>query len=841
MGVSGVNSAAELAAAADRTAADGSAAAPVELVEFAVGQVLREETAVDALPTILGRLAALFGCRAAFAFQQDAGQELVILAAHPRQAGADQALRAEICALSTEHGDVAAEGGCFVVSLALGSAAPPGGRPASVLMAYSAPDSGRCLCAIALVGNSASWDSGAQSTTRAIAAIVAVQIRHSNDTAELAERQVRTAALIEGSPDGIIVVGADGRLVVLNKAAEELTGWRRDELRGRQMVEVIIPERERPALRDGMRTYLESGDRGEFVGRVRLPLLRADGTERMVEMTPVPITIEGQAHFCAFIRDIGELDRAHAALQESEARMRLLSQLAPVGIMQTGLNGLVTYVNDRWCELTGLTARDAVGAAWSAGFHPDDIKRLERGWRRVAARVGELRTDCRLRPAGEATVWVNVAVVPIHSADGRPEGFLSAITNISERKRAEAEKERLHAAEREARRKLADQTERLNGLITAAIPGILVEDEHGRITQVNKSFCAMFGIVGEPSQLIGTLAARTAIRIRRVFADPDEFLRRAAELLAGRQPVAEQEIAAADGRTIECDFAPVFVEGDYRGIMWGVADVTHRQVLKEQRERLLKAELAAREAAERAQSKLAEQNARLQELDEAKTQFLATMSHELRTPLTSIVSFTELILDDQHELTPDTVRSLVIIQRNAERLLRLVGDLLLLNRLEAGVVPLDLALVSVPDLVSEAARSASATAAERGITVQVTTAHGPPIQADLLRLQQVLDNLISNAIKFSAQDGRVRVEARLDGQTWQIDVTDDGIGIPADELGQLFGRFVRASNARMAGLPGTGLGLSVVKAITELHGGRVELQSIVGSGTTFSVYLPVSA
>src|ERR1022692_84904 len=862
MGASGVNSAAELAVGAGRSAAGGtaaggaaaggtragrSAASPVELVEFAVGQVLREETAVDALPTILGRLAGVFGCRAALAFQQDAGQELVILAAHPRQAAADQALHAEICALSAVHGDVAAQGGCFVVPLASGGppgdpqGGSPGARPPSVLMAYSAPASGRCLCAIALVGNSAGWNSGAQSTTRAIAAIVAVQIRHSHDSAELAERQVRTAALIEGSPDGIIVIGTDGQLVVFNKAAEELTGWRRDELRGRQVVDVIIPERERPRVRHGMRTYLESGDIGEFVGRMRVHFLCSDGTERMVEMSPVPITIEGQAHFCAFIRDIGELERAHAALQESEARMRLLSQLAPVGIMQTSLDGTVSFVNDRWCELTGLTALDAVGAPWSAGFHPDDIKRLEGQWRRGAAKVGELRTDCRLRPAGEATVWVNTAVVSIRSATGVPAGFLSAITNVSERKRAEAEKEKLHAEERAARRKLADQTERLNGLITAAIPGILVEDEHGRITQVNKSFCTMFGIAGGPAQLIGTPAARTAIRIRRVFADPDEFLRRAAELLAGRRPVAEQEIAAADGRTIECDFAPVFVDGDYRGIMWGVADVTHRQVLKEQRELLLMAELAAREAAERAQSKLAEQNARLQQLDEAKTQFLATMSHELRTPLTSIVSFTELILDDQHELSQETVRSLAIIQRNAERLLRLVGDLLLLSRLEAGAVPLDLALVSVPELLGEAARSASATAAERGITVQVTAADGPPIQADLLRLQQVLDNLLSNAIKFSALDGTVRVEASRDDQMWRIDVTDDGIGIPADELGQLFGRFVRASNARTAGLPGTGLGLSVVKAITELHGGRVEVRSTVGSGTTLSIYLPVSA
>src|ERR1022692_654712 len=556
MGASGVNSAAELAVAAGRSAAGGtaaggaaaggtragrSAASPVELVEFAVGQVLREETAVDALPTILGRLA---GCRAPLAFQQDAGQELVILAAPPRQAAADQALHAEICALSAVHGDVAAQGGCFVVPLASGGppgdpqGGSPGARPPSVLMAYSATASGRCLCAIALVGNSAGWNSGAQSTTWAIAAIVPVQIRHSNDTAELAERQVRTAALVEGSPDGIIVIGTDGQLVVFNKAAEELTGWRRDELRGRQVVDVIIPERERPRVRHGMRTYLESGDIGEFVGRMRVHFLCSDGTERMVEMSPVPITIEGQAHFCAFIRDIGELERAHAALQESEARLRLLSQLAPVGIMQTSLDGTVTFVNDRWCELTGLTALDAVGAPWSAGFHPDDIKRLEGQWRREAAKVGELRTDCRLRPAGEATVWVNIAVVSIRSATGVPAGFLSAITNVSERKRAEAEKEKLHAEERAARRKLADQTERLNGLITAAIPGILVEDEHGRITQVNKSFCTMFGIAGGPAQLIGTPAARTAIRIRRVFADPDEFLRRAAELLAGRRPVA---------------------------------------------------------------------------------------------------------------------------------------------------------------------------------------------------------------------------------------------------------------------------------------------------------------
>jgi signal transduction histidine kinase len=147
--------------------------------------------------------------------------------------------------------------------------------------------------------------------------------------------------------------------------------------------------------------------------------------------------------------------------------------------------------------------------------------------------------------------------------------------------------------------------------------------------------------------------------------------------------------------------------------------------------------------------------------------------------------------------------------------------------------------VSVPDLISEAASSASASAAERGLTLDVDVMAGPTVQADPLRLGQVMDNLLANAIKYTGQDGKVRVKAAHDGQRWRIDVTDTGIGIPADELGQVFDRFVRGSNARLAGLPGAGLGLAVVKAIAELHGGSVKVRSVTEQGSMFSVYLPI--
>jgi signal transduction histidine kinase len=156
------------------------------------------------------------------------------------------------------------------------------------------------------------------------------------------------------------------------------------------------------------------------------------------------------------------------------------------------------------------------------------------------------------------------------------------------------------------------------------------------------------------------------------------------------------------------------------------------------------------------------------------------------------------------------------------------------------MLPLDLAPVSIPDLVQEAVQAKTQAATGQDIGLDVTASPGPVVLGDSSRLHQVLDNLLGNAIKFSHRGGRVRVTASCDGTTWRIDVADRGIGVPPGEAARLFGRFVRASNARIAGLPGTGLGLPLVKMIVEMHGGRVDLDTTLGKGTTFSVYLPVA-
>ena len=365
----------------------------------------------------------------------------------------------------------------------------------------------------------------------------------------------------------------------------------------------------------------------------------------------------------------------------------------------------------------------------------------------------------------------------------------------------------------------ADQERWLDSLIATAIPGVLITDEQGMVTHISESFSSMFGVAA-PEQLTGTPAVLIIRRIQHVFADPADFLRRTLATLRARQPSSGEQITAADGRTIECDYWPVLVGEQYRGAIWLLWDMSDRAEIEQQRE---------------------EQNARLRELDRARNDFVAMISHELRTPLTSILSFSELIKGEAASLTSEGQHFLEVIERNADRMLRLIGDLLLLSRLEGGMLPLDLAPVSVTDLVEEAVRANTQTATVQDISLAVQAGQGPAVLGDSSRLHQVLDNLLGNAIKFSHRGGRVLATASFDGTTWRIDVADDGIGVPPDEAARLFGRFVRASNARIAGLPGTGLGLSIVKTIVEMHGGRVDVDTALGKGTTVSVRLPVTS
>ena len=228
-----------------------------------------------------------------------------------------------------------------------------------------------------------------------------------------------------------------------------------------------------------------------------------------------------------------------------------------------------------------------------------------------------------------------------------------------------------------------------------------------------------------------------------------------------------------------------------------------------------------------------------------KDQFVGLISHELRTPLTSILGYLELLLDDEDDpLTDEHRQYLCTVERNAHRLLRLVGDLLFTAQVEAGrftLQPEDVDLVAIVRAAEETSRVAAAAA---GVEVVVEVPDKPlVVSGDPERLGQACDNLVSNAVKFTPAGGRVtlslRREENADGEPVALlSVRDTGMGIPADEQGQLFTRFFRSSTATRGAVPGVGLGLSITKAITTAHGGTLDLESTEGEGATFTLRLP---
>lgn len=267
-------------------------------------------------------------------------------------------------------------------------------------------------------------------------------------------------------------------------------------------------------------------------------------------------------------------------------------------------------------------------------------------------------------------------------------------------------------------------------------------------------------------------------------------------------------------------------EEEGRLLFDGIAtDVTDRHELLEQRERLLDLE----------QAKVRE----LRELNRLREEFLAVASHELRTPLTSIRGFAELLaeLDD---LSPQQQEYVSVVVRRTHQMAQLIEDLYDLSRIRAGIVTLELRTLDVGALVNEAVEAQSQVAERAGVHLTVATDH-ERIRADPVRLRQVVDNLLANAIKYTEEGGRVSISTAPENGSVLISVSDSGIGIPEAELPHIFERMYRGSSANLHGAEGSGLGLSLCRAIVEAHGGRIQVRRNPTRGMTFEVAVPRSA
>jgi signal transduction histidine kinase len=352
-------------------------------------------------------------------------------------------------------------------------------------------------------------------------------------------------------------------------------------------------------------------------------------------------------------------------------------------------------------------------------------------------------------------------------------------------------------------------------------------------------------LAAESGSLVGTaVATQVACGVQDVTEEPNYL--EVPELRATRSEVAiplivgETVIGVLDVQS----YRRYAFSGDVVQILTTLANQiatgVHHARLYEQVQRHA-AELEER-VAERTRE-LAEANERLKELDELKSKFVFDASHELRSPLTSIKGYGDLLVRGAvGTLSEEQRKFLEIMSGNTERLIALINDLLDVSRIEAGLGEQQFQPVDLNAVASQVVNAHKPQARAAGLTLITENGdHLPPVQGNHNQLVQVVTNLVANALNYTPA-GMVRVRTRLDDGRDQLclEVEDTGMGIPEEELPRIFERFYRSTGARDSGIQGTGLGLAIVQEIVTLHGGEIEVNSVVGQGSTFRIWLPVA-
>ncbi len=478
---------------------------------------------------------------------------------------------------------------------------------------------------------------------------------------------------------------------------------------------------------------------------------------------------------------------------------RLTMEHSPVGMALVSPSGQFLTANVALCDMLGYDPDELVVRSFQDVTHPDD---LASDMRLVAqALAGEISsyriTKRYLRSDGSVLVG-DLSVALVRDADGSPVHFISQIADLSER---QAFVDRLDAAEEAA----FDVERKTKALFESVSVGLLLVDADGTYSTYNRRQQEFLDIAFPAGH--GGHAGQTGFVYdseQQRTLTPKEFpCARATEgeefddllIWIGEDPGSRRALLVS-GRTV----------ADRLGVLTG-AVLAYHDVTE-----LIRAV-------------------------KVRDDFVATMSHELRTPLTSALAYLEL-LDESDEASATVRKQVGAVRRNVVRLSHLVADLLFAARASSGSRPIDTYPVDVVTVVTEAVEAASVAAA--GVGVRLACEHPDSVMtvADGMRLRQVVDNLIDNAIAYTAPDGLVVVTLAEAGDRLVLTVADDGEGIDVEDVGEVFGRFFRGQNAQRRQVPGTGLGLHIVRTIVEAHGGEVSLESVRDEGTTVRVELP---
>jgi len=652
--------------------------------------------------------------------------------------------------------------------------------------------------------------------------------------------------------EGITIVDAihpDMPLIYVNPAFERITGYTSAELLGRNSRFLHESDSDQPGLNE-LRKAIAEGKNCHVV----LRNYRKDGRLfwNQLNISPIHDATGKLTHFVGIQLDITAQKEAEEALQASEERYRRIINTTQEGVCVLDAEGKTTFINQRLADMLGYSLEELQGNFLFDWF--DEAGRFEAVQHFEQCKKGiKEQFDFRFRRKDGSQLWTLISANPFFDDKGEFMGALGMISDITERQQAE-----------ETLRNI------VKGVASADIGTTFLKSLLEHLAKTLQVKYAFIGQLDTPNKIKTLFLVSDNQLVDNVEYDvrhsPCEQVIKNKVLCT--YPQAVQQSFPLDTLSVKMGVesysgTPLFnAKGNIVGLMSIMDD---KPLIRQKQTESMLQIFAARASAElrriralealyEERSSLAQRikdrtaeltavNAELARAARLKDEFLANMSHELRTPLNSILSLSEILQEGIYGfLNPQQTKSICTIEESGRHLLSLINDILDLAKIDAGKVKLEMSPVSVKGIGNASMRLIKEMAVKKRIKTSVNYDSALTIiQADERYLLQIILNLLSNAVKFTPEGGQINLEVYAEQGVVNFIVSDTGIGIAEKDMVRLFKPFIQLDSGLNRAYEGTGLGLSLVYRLTELHGGSVSVKSEVGKGTRFVVSLPLRA
>ncbi len=629
--------------------------------------------------------------------------------------------------------------------------------------------------------------------------------------------------LLDKISDGVIVTDADFNFIYLNRAAERFYGWKLGDVKGRR-IDFAKSEFLDVSGRDVLRQLLE---KGSFRGKMEHE--SEEDARTLVEININTLANEDGTGFgyIGIFRDLEVKEKIRrSVLKKSQKRVRLFIENSPDIITILNPDGTIRYENAAIKRVLGYTPRKRIGDDAFKIIHPNDVGEVRRIFREVLSEPLAVRT-ATFRYKHRDGTWRHIESVGMNFvSDPVIAGVMVSSRDITERKKIEEELRRMHkeldtlVAERTreltfANQKLESERVKDEAILSSIGEGLVVTDHHDQIMLFNRAAEEM--LLYRAKKVIGKYISEV-INLVDVQGFPVTVSKSMSIGFADNYYYVR-----SDGTKfpVLVTASPVVIDGKLRGKVIAFRDVTREK-----------------------------------ELERSKDEFISLASHQLRTPLSTIDWYVETLLTgEERGLPKDEKRNekyLKRIYKANKRMIRLVGNLLNVSRLELGTFEMRPSRVQIVKIAKNALRELKHQIQKKSLIItERYDSNLPKVFLDEQFLRIIFDNLLSNAVKYTPEAGRIEISISAEPARFShnpgkkvparlvIKVKDNGCGIPKNQLSKVFSKFFRADNVQGIDSNGTGLGLYITRSLVNLLRGEVKVNSSLNMGTTFYVTIPL--